>query len=215
MRTLRSWLVRPDGAFSNVRDYNGPVTTWGNLVNNPDDEQKGLWSQLGSVVWSLFWPKKMSRSNNNPDLALTKPLTKVDGLTHWWASQLVPFSKALKRRWNLKEKRNSKKKPQDIEERADTEAGSISSRAPFESKMEKEKTLEYWSEDSALRLTSFFSTIVACLLPVIAISVLSQVHGTRNLLLCLAGFSLVFALGLIAMTQGTSKRTEVFAATAA
>jgi VIT1/CCC1 family predicted Fe2+/Mn2+ transporter len=66
-----------------------------------------------------------------------------------------------------------------------------------------------------LRLTSFFSTIIACLLPVIAISVLSQVHGTRNLLLCLAGFSLVFALGLIAMTQGTSKRTEVFAATAA
>lgn len=207
MRTLRKWLVDPDFAFSNVRDYNGAVkTTWGNLENS-DDEEKGLWSQFGSVVWSLFWPKATSRSNNNPDLALTKPVTKVDGLTHWWASQLVPFS------LSLKERRKSKKKKKDVEN-ANTRARPVAV-APFASKMEKGKTLEYWSEDSALRLTSFVSTVVACLLPVIAISVLSQVHGTRNLLLCLAGFSLVFALGLIAMTQGTSKRTEVFAATAA
>ncbi|OCL11259.1 hypothetical protein AOQ84DRAFT_287605 [Glonium stellatum] len=54
-----------------------------------------------------------------------------------------------------------------------------------------------------------------CLLPVVAITVLSQLHGYRDLLLCLAGFVAIFALGLIFLTSGTTTRVEIFTATAA
>lgn len=82
-------------------------------------------------------------------------------------------------------------------------------------KVKKQKTLETWSETSALRFTSGASTVVACVLPVVAITVLSQLQGTRDLLLCIAGFAVIFAVGLIFLTQGTSTRVEIFTATAA
>ena len=78
--------------------------------------------------------------------------------------------------------------------------------------IEKE-TLTKYSERTIMRVTSSISTVMACLLPTVAITVLSQVHGLRNLLLCLAGFAIVFASGLIFL--GTATRVEIFAATAA
>jgi hypothetical protein len=77
----------------------------------------------------------------------------------------------------------------------------------------KETTLATYSERGILRFTSSVSIVVACLLPVIAITVLSEVHGQRNLLLCLAGFAVMFAIGLIFL--GTGSRIEIFGATAA
>ncbi|KAJ4399344.1 hypothetical protein N0V91_009533 [Didymella pomorum] len=76
-------------------------------------------------------------------------------------------------------------------------------------------TVKSMSEATAVRFTSSLSTVVACLLPVVAIAVLTQVKGERNLLLCITAFAIIFAVGLIALTQGTSTRTEIFAATAA
>lgn len=211
MRNLRKWLMDENHADWHVKDYNGAVKkTWGLLRDNPDDEEKGLWSQFAGLIRGLLWMRRPARSKHDPDLALTKPRGEVDGLTHWYASEYVPFKRALKRKFK------SKKKTQDVEQSAERRTrGAITPVAPWAKEVKTEKTLESWSEDSALRLTSGISTVVACLMPVIAISVLSQLQGLRNLLICLAAFSLVFAVGLIALTQGTSKRTEVFAATAA
>ena len=217
MRTLRRWLVDPLCANWKVRDYNDAVmTTWGALNNHPYDKDKSLWSQFRSVIWGLIWMKRPPKTIYDADLALAQPKAQVDGLTHWWASELIPFVKALKEwRWNERTPDVEESSDNSSNNSSDSETRSVDSVAPFASEVKKEKTLESWSEDSALRLTSGISTVVACLLPVIAISVLSQLEGLRNLLICLAGFSLLFAVGLIALTQGTSKRTEVFAATAA
>jgi hypothetical protein len=58
-------------------------------------------------------------------------------------------------------------------------------------------------------------TVMASLLPVVAIIVLSQLHGTRDLLLCLAAFVITFAIGLVLVTEGASKRgVEIFSAIA-
>lgn len=76
-------------------------------------------------------------------------------------------------------------------------------------------TLDSWTENGPLKITNGMSTILACLLPVIAISVLSQIHGMGKLLSCLAGFAVAFTIILMVFTQGTSTRTEIFAATAA
>lgn len=154
--------------------------------------------------------RRPTKSESDPDLALTEPQTEVDGFTHWWASELIPFSRAVKKRRRVHEA------VRDVERNG----GNMirTTRAPVvrrASRVQKEETLESWSEHSVVRLTSGISTVVACLLPVIAISVLSQLQGLKALLSCLAGFSLVFAVVLVGLTQGTSKRTEVFAATAA
>jgi hypothetical protein len=189
------------------------VNTWGLLENNPDDREKSLWSQLGSVLWGLVWMQRPAKSIYEPDLALTAPPTQVDGLTHWYASEWIPFCRS----WKMRNERGRNHGSSDVEKSADGDTAQASTLppAPWAKKTKKEKTLVSWSENSALRLTSGISTIVACLLPVIAISVLSQLQGLKALLICLAGFSLVFAIGLIALTQGTSKRTEIFGATAA
>ncbi|KAF2449756.1 hypothetical protein P171DRAFT_351404 [Karstenula rhodostoma CBS 690.94] len=215
MRTLRRWLRHEECGNFNIRDLDdgGPVNTWGLLADNPDDKEKSLWSQFGSLLWSLVWMRRPEKSMYEPDLALTAPQIQVDGLTHWYASEWIPFRRAL----NSRKQRKGKNGSTDVEKTAnrDTTQGSTVQAAPWAKKAQKEKTLVSWSQNSALRLTSGVSTVVACLLPVIAISVLSQLQGLKALLVCLAGFSLVFAIGLIALTQGTSKRTEIFGATAA
>jgi cytochrome c biogenesis protein CcdA len=82
-------------------------------------------------------------------------------------------------------------------------------------KVTKEDTIQIWSEKSALRFTAGVSTVVACLFPIVAITALSNLHRTRDLLLCLAGFTVIFAVGLMFLTHGTTKRVEIFTATAA
>lgn len=188
------------------------MNTWGLLKNNPGDGEKSLWSQFGSLFWGLLWMRRSEKSMYEADLALTAPQMQVDGLTHWYASEWIPFRRSLNSR---KKRRNNGSN--DVEQSGDRDAAQKSTgpAAPWARKAQKEQTLVSWSENSALRLTSGISTVVACLLPVIAISVLSQLQGLKALLVCLAGFSLVFAIGLIALTQGTSKRTEIFGATAA
>ncbi|KAL1600683.1 hypothetical protein SLS60_007071 [Paraconiothyrium brasiliense] len=211
MRTLRKWLKHGEHGNQNVRSRvdHGPVNTWGLIKNNPDDEEKSLWLQFRNLLWGLVWMRSPKKSEYEPDLALTAPQTQVDGLTHWYVSEWLPFQRAFKTR----KERPVNQVQDDVEQNRENHTAEIA--APWAKKAKKGETLVSWSENRALRLTSGISTVVACLLPVIAISVLSQLQGLKALLICLAGFSLVFAIGLIALTQGTSKRTEIFGATAA
>jgi hypothetical protein len=65
-----------------------------------------------------------------------------------------------------------------------------------------------------LRISSTITTVVACLLPTVAISVLAELHTMGQTLGAIAGFTALFALGLSWLTGGTS-RVEIFTATAA
>ncbi len=67
--------------------------------------------------------------------------------------------------------------------------------------------------DIILRITSIFTMIVACLLPIGSIAVLYCVQTMRNRLELIAGFTVLFALSLLLFTS--AKRSDVFAATAA
>jgi hypothetical protein len=201
MRTLRKWLRHEECANFQVRGRDGLENTWGDVRKNPDEDVGSLWKQFRGLLWGLVWTRTPAKGDS--DLAVTAPQIKVDGLTRWVAMEFVPFRRAF-----AKSQKAKKAKSQDVEKTAAPSIRRVR-------KVKKQETLVSWSENGALRLTSTISTLVACLMPVVAISVLSQLHGIKNLLLCLAGFSLLFALGLIFLTQGTSKRTEVFAATAA
>jgi hypothetical protein len=66
-----------------------------------------------------------------------------------------------------------------------------------------------------LRFTSFVATVVACLLPTVAIAVLATMHSQRELLGFIALFTAIFAVGLMGLTDSGTSRTEIFTATAA
>ncbi|KAL5314272.1 hypothetical protein ACEPPN_018697 [Leptodophora sp. 'Broadleaf-Isolate-01'] len=81
-----------------------------------------------------------------------------------------------------------------------------------------EKTLtnnftEY-TGDWILRVTSLITTVVACLLPTVAITILAQVHHMGLILGLIALFTSMFAVGLVLLSSSSS-RVEIFTATAA
>jgi hypothetical protein len=62
-------------------------------------------------------------------------------------------------------------------------------------------------------ITSMFTLLAACLLPVVAIIVLSRVHTMEMILGLIALFNTVFACGLVFLSPKSS-RIEIFSATA-
>jgi hypothetical protein len=65
-----------------------------------------------------------------------------------------------------------------------------------------------------VRTTSIMTTVVACLLPVVAITVLARVHSMGLILGLIALFTAIFAVGLVLLSSSSS-RVEIFTATAA
>ncbi|KAH6615385.1 heterokaryon incompatibility protein-domain-containing protein [Boeremia exigua] len=189
MRSLRSWISSSNYGQGRIRKKGSTVNAWGDAN---DTQHKG---DLRTVLSALLWAKPPPKSD--PDLVVTHPESKIDGLTKWTVYYLFPYW------WSLRDYRrgqsDEEKQPKEQEENEQPDRN----------------TVERMSEGAALRLTSSLSTIVACLIPVVAIVVLKQLSRTRDLLLCISGFAIVFAAGLIFLTQGTSSRTEIFAATAA
>ena len=71
-----------------------------------------------------------------------------------------------------------------------------------------------YSGNWILRVTSLLTTVVACLLPVVAITVLARVHKMSLILGLIAVFTAIFAIGLVLLSSSSS-RVEIFTATAA
>jgi len=76
-------------------------------------------------------------------------------------------------------------------------------------------TVNKYRGKKIVQFTSFISTIVACLLPTVAIAVLDQLHTTATLLGLIAVFTAVFAGGLMLLVESGTSRVEIFTATAA
>lgn len=207
MRSLREWLATDDSTI--VRGRKGPDKTWGDGSQSAEPK----WARARTVLNALMLAKQPPKSDL--DLVVTHPEARIDGLTKWVVYWLMPFY------WETKDRRRLAKaaRSSDVEMRPmpDTEADAEAQQdAPIRKPPQRDpKTLESASESTALRITSALSTVMACLIPVVAIAALTQLHGTRDLLICITGFAVLFAAGLIFLTQGTSSRTEIFAATAA
>ena len=221
----------------------GEQNTWGNIYEDPDANKPSLWKQFRILLKNLIWAQPQSSDDLN--LVLTRSSGRIDGFTRWVAQYLIPFyeefrfyrekRKADKHKSQArsdveKDAKNTycipfygelnryKEKRKEGEVKTRTRSNSTPSPRPEKwlERVEKNKeTVETWSENGILKFTSVVSTVIACLLPVAAITVLSQVHGNRNLLLCLAIFVVIFAVGLIFLTSGTSSRVEIFTATSA
>jgi hypothetical protein len=207
--------VHEDGGDATIRSGRSTDKTWGDLRD--DGVPQNFWKHCRTFFGALIWSKPPSKVDL--DLVMTHPETKIDGLTKWIVYNLAPLY------WTWHEIRNRKalKNPRTAANRMSenipgslqTDEEAQTGRPKAETAREMQNTVRSISELTALRFTASISTVIACLIPVVAISVLTQVKGTRDILLCIAGFAIIFAVGLILLTQGTSSRTEIFAATAA
>jgi hypothetical protein len=71
-----------------------------------------------------------------------------------------------------------------------------------------------YSGNAMLKFTSHAATVVACVLPTFAIGVLAQARGLTQKLLYIGSFTALFSIGLMCLTNETS-RVQIFTATAA
>jgi len=75
-------------------------------------------------------------------------------------------------------------------------------------------TFETHPERNMQRFTSAVATVAACLLPTLAIGVLTTARGMTETLLYIGGFTVMFAIGLMILAKDTST-VQIFTATAA
>jgi len=66
-----------------------------------------------------------------------------------------------------------------------------------------------------VRFTSRVATVFACILPTLAIGILTTAHTTLQILLYIGGFTALFSIGLMFLTPSDTTRVEIFTATAA
>lgn len=64
-------------------------------------------------------------------------------------------------------------------------------------------------------VASSVATVIACVLPTLAIAILAVQETLLQRLLYIGGFTLIFAVTLMALTDRQTPRTQVFTATAA
>jgi hypothetical protein len=210
MKSLRKWLRDKDaGGF--CIGGNGEQNTWGYLYETEEETGSLKWQFL-KMIWALIWSQPTP--SDDLDLVSTLPPRKIDGFSRWVASRFVPFWANYKKHKQNRRDNNNSNASDEAKTQDDAHIVAPPQR-PKPSKEFSKETLAKYSERGILRFTSAVSTIVACLLPTVAITVLSQLHGTRDLLLTIAGFAVIFAVGLIFLTNGTASRIDIFTATAA
>jgi hypothetical protein len=66
-----------------------------------------------------------------------------------------------------------------------------------------------------LRFTSGVAMVIACILPTVAIGILTTAQTTMQKLLYIGGFTALFAIGVMGLTDAGTSRVNIFTATAA
>lgn len=201
---------------------NGPgAECWGKY-QQPNGAKQSLARQFLNVLCTLFWTQKPEK--NNLDLIVPRKGQEVDSLARWVADEFIPFWHNLRnsRRDTNRQKENGSsgdiRRPPILPQTEPTPQVNMQEVTPEEKHQRAntvQPTLTCYSEDRILRFTSSVATVIACLLPTLAITVLTLLSTTAELLGLIAVFTGVFAIGLLFLTDGTRSRVEIFTATAA
>jgi hypothetical protein len=215
VETLRKWIC--DQRYGNACINGFGSRSWGPLTPDPAPPKPSIERQFLQILWRLVWPKKLD--DKNLDLIFPHPIHKVAGLTGWVANEWAPFwlelcktrfwLKLCKTRFWLKLCKLWKAIKKILH--PDEENSMAQQDSPCSCKV---WTLNTFSESRMTLFTSSVATLVACVLPIAAITVLSNLHSNAKTLGIMAVFTVVFAGGLMYLAGGAS-RVEIFTATAA
>lgn len=226
VETLRAWLKRV-GKHCITGDA---ACIWGDYTENIGEAKPLRW-QFVSLMRSIFWPK--APQPDNLDLIVPRQGHTADSLTTWVANEFVPFWHSMKQALRRKRVKTtseenglptSEDKSHSFFEKRESSRASrfwyygrkpIFSTAEGDQKSKDKTGLTVYSEARMLRFTSAVATVIACLLPTVAIAVLSSLQSTGELLGVIAAFTAIFAMGLMFLTDASTSRVEIFTATAA
>jgi hypothetical protein len=187
------------------RDLSGDgAKTWGDRCLEPPKSKS-----LSALFWGLITgffvcpdvERKPVENVFQEHLIVARKGNKPDALTNWVAKSFIPFWDLLWREHLSHVWRKHQTSNEDPEKR-----DSVSS-------SDKDNFTVY-SGPWIVRVTSIITTVVACLLPIVAITVLSRIRRMGLILGLIAIFTAVFAVGLVLLSS-TSSRVEIFTATAA
>jgi hypothetical protein len=200
---------------------------WGE-IGRADEEEKSSWKLLLGLFVSPSRAREERRAiviREYPEqLVVPNWGAKTDRLTLWFVHSFIPLFHHVWKRcgeptwgklWNtLQIRLHSCRLPrfyQDTTKKRDsTEPTSKGSN--FATIREKNLT-SYSTSWSLEYISSILTLLGACLLPVVAIVVLSRVQTMGVILGLIALFNILFAIGLIFFSPGSS-RIEIFSATA-
>jgi len=239
--SFRRWLAAQtcidpenDRIGENNIDGDGEECIWGDIYkDNP--ETKSLLLRFPLLFWHLISPVQVK--DQYRDMIATSPKREVDRLTRWVMTDFVPFYDDLTTLFRAWFSRTVHRNSADDAERGSSSHG-IDPPSPTKSertavnfedvekpigkkkdhdepKPFKPDTITKYSGKAILRFTSAVATVVACLLPTVAIAVLSKIHDTGSRLGAIAGLTALFAAGLMILTDAGTSRVEIFTATAA
>ncbi|KAE8447982.1 hypothetical protein EG329_009905 [Mollisiaceae sp. DMI_Dod_QoI] len=234
VKSLRTWIEDPQ--LGNMPISGPGSATWGKLLARSDSQPSPLTQEFFDVVWSLFGSKQPEK--DDLDLVVPCKVEKLDGFTRWIATKVVPFWQHYKDRkssfWKIlwteirgkakevdEEKdhssaktRKTRKKSSSIKERIFwLFSWNKGNEKPPEAK--SVPTIQTYSNKSMRKITLRAATLIACLLPIVAIGVLSTMHRTAEIIGFITLFVAIFAIGLMCVADADTKRTDIFTATAA
>jgi hypothetical protein len=216
--------------------------TWGN-ISDPKKEQARLTQLFLGLFTNHFSSHELQPEDDKDKKYFKEHLIvprqrKTDALTLWVAKKFVPFYHALfkahQHQPNSQDQPNSNgfdpeagEKKTSIRSSSWTGMSASKTWASWSSRSvakpsrestppckEIQDTLTRYSREWMVRITSIITTVVACLLPTVAITVLTKLHTMGETLGAIALFTALFAIGLSFLT-GESTRVEIFTATAA
>ncbi|GAB1316088.1 hypothetical protein MFIFM68171_06298 [Madurella fahalii] len=165
--------------------------TWGDIdAPEPEPEHSMEGFSFLPFIRRLTGLEKEKPPNPNEkkdlDLATVHPRRETDKFTHWVIQHWIPFY----HKHFCSREVNSTDDPRYI-------------------------NVEEYSKSKIIRFTSFVTTVVACLLPTVAIVVLSTAETRGQIFAYISGFTAMFSMGLMWLTDAATKRVQVFTATAA
>ncbi|KAK0616990.1 hypothetical protein B0T14DRAFT_255149 [Immersiella caudata] len=171
---------------------------WGD-INTPSPKAAPEEGSTGSSAFLGFFRRVIAASSKNTDdnasqpqccagldLVTVHPSPETDKFTRWVVHSWIPFYHKVFRSHTV----NSTDDPNYM-------------------------TPKEYSKSKIGRFTAFVTTVVACLLPTVAIVVLSTAKTRGQIFGYIAGFTALFAMGLMWLTDASSKRVQIFTATAA
>lgn len=196
---------------------------WGSALAKSSGTQKSFWRLVWRLFAGFFKTLEIKRDKVPQEfqehLVVPRGGSKPDGLTLWVVYSFIPLYHYVWKKcggltWTETWDKVKGQLPKCHlpRHRQDSNASHVSEDSNGDKAMEK--SLTAYSKSWILHVTSILTTIVACLLPIVAIVVLSRVHTMGMILGLIALFNSVFAFGL-ALISSTSSRVEIFTATAA
>ncbi|KAK5635368.1 hypothetical protein RRF57_011080 [Xylaria bambusicola] len=187
MKELVEWLQHPK--YGNLCINGAGSDAWGELYSGPSR------LSLRKLLGKLFGGSEYSRTK--ADLVAPRPYRTADGVTRWIEDGVIPVWHKLRSSYNDGRLSSSRDKNEG-------EKGQDSRMAAF----------THYPHSVILNITSGVATVIACLLPTVAITVLTTAETTWQKLLWIGGFTAMFSISLVIFTSEVP-RMHIFSATAA